>query len=56
MFNDHKDIKYATLTNISMTLPIGAVAESPPANPWSGKIPHAAEQLSPCATTAEPVL
>ena len=22
--------------------------------PWSGKIPHAAEQLSPCATTAEP--
>ena len=20
-------------------------------NPWSGKIPHAAEQLSPCATT-----
>ncbi|XP_057398264.1 EF-hand calcium-binding domain-containing protein 11-like isoform X39 [Balaenoptera acutorostrata] len=24
--------------------------------PRSGKIPHAAEQLSPCATTAEPVL
>ena len=23
---------------------------------WSGKIPHAAEQLSPCATTTEPVL
>ena len=23
-------------------------------NPWSGKIPHAAEQPSPCATTAEP--
>ena len=22
--------------------------------PWSGKIPHAAEQLSPCATTTEP--
>ena len=22
--------------------------------PWSGKIPHAAEQLGPCATTAEP--
>ena len=22
--------------------------------PWSGKIPHAAEQLSPCTTTAEP--
>ena len=21
--------------------------------PWSGKIPHAAEQLSPCATTTE---
>ena len=24
--------------------------------PWSGKIPHAAEQLSPCATTTKPVL
>ena len=24
--------------------------------PWSGKIPHAAEQLSPCATTTEPAL
>ena len=24
--------------------------------PWSGKIPHAAEPLSPCATTTEPVL
>ena len=25
-------------------------------DPWSGKIPHAAEQLSLCATTTEPVL
>ncbi|XP_059997592.1 RING finger protein 207 isoform X4 [Lagenorhynchus albirostris] len=24
--------------------------------PWSGKIPHATEQLSPCATTTEPAL
>ena len=24
--------------------------------PWSGKIPHAVEQLSPCTTTTEPVL
>ena len=24
--------------------------------PWSGKIPHAAEQLSPCAITTEPEL
>ena len=23
---------------------------------WSGKIPHAAEQLSPCAITTEPAL
>ena len=23
---------------------------------WSGKIPHVVEQLSPCTTTAEPVL
>ena len=25
-------------------------------DPWSGKIPHAMEQLSPCAITAEPML
>ena len=24
--------------------------------PWSGRIPHAAEQLSPCATATEPAL
>ena len=42
--------------------PGGTVVKNPPANagdrfePWSGKIPHAAEQLSPCATTTEPAL
>ena len=43
--------------------PGGTVVKNPPANaedigfePWSGKIPHAAEQLSPYATTTEPVL
>ena len=40
--------------------PGGAVAKNPPANaglePWSGKIPHAAEQLSRGATTTEPTL
>ena len=25
-------------------------------HPWSGKLPHAAEQISPGVTTAEPVL
>ena len=25
-------------------------------HPWSGKIPHAPEQLNPCAITIEPVL
>ena len=24
--------------------------------PWSGKIPHATEQLNPCATTTEPAV
>ena len=43
--------------------PGGAVVNNLPANvgdtgfyPWSGKIPHAAEQLSPCATTTDPAL
>ena len=41
--------------------PSGPVVKNPPArghgfNPWSGEIPHAVEELSPCATTTEPVL
>ena len=40
--------------------PGGAVVKNLPANegfkPWSGKIPHAAEQPSQCATTTEPAL
>ena len=42
--------------------PGGAVVKNPPANagdvfkPWSGKIPHATEQLSPCATSTERML
>ena len=43
-----------------MDFPGGAVVKNPPAHagghgfePWSGKIPHDAEQLSPCATTTE---
>ena len=41
--------------------PGGAVVKNPPANGhrfelWSGKITHAAEQLSPCTTTTEPAL
>ena len=46
---------------MSWGFPGGAVVKNPPANagengfePWSGKIPHAAEQLSPLATTTEP--
>ena len=52
---DHKTTK--------RDFPGGAVVKNTPANagrghgfePWSGKIPQAAEQLSPCATTTEPV-
>ena len=43
------------------TSPVGSVVKNPPADgwghrfdPWSGKIPHATGQLSPCATTTEP--
>ena len=41
----------------------GTVVKNPPANagghrfnPWSGKIPHATEQLSLCVTTIESAL
>ena len=54
---------YLRLINRRGGFPGGAVVKNPPANagdtgskPRSGKIPHAAEQLSPCATTTEPAL
>ena len=48
--------------NISWGFPGGSVVKNPPASagdmldPWSGRIPRAAEYLSLCATTTEPVL
>ena len=47
------------LKHTSRDFPGGAVVKNPPANagdefePWSGKIPHATEKLSPCATTTQ---
>ena len=51
--------KYASI--IVIGLPWYTVVKNPIAchysghgfEPWSGKIPHAMEQLSPCATTTE---
>ena len=48
--------------NMSWGFPVDSEVKNPPANagdmldPWSGRIPHAAEHLSLCATTPEPVL
>ena len=51
----------AYLKKFSQGFPGGAVVEKLPADagghglePWSGKIPHAAEQLGPWATITEP--
>ena len=41
---------------VAQWLRIHLPSRGPGFEPWSGKIPHAAEQLSPCATTTEPVL
>ena len=48
---------------MSRDFPGGIVVKNPPASaggyefdPWPRKIPRAAEQLSPCATTTEPTL
>ena len=53
-------LEYILLLNhVFGGFPGGAVVENPPANagdgfePWSGKIPHAAERLGPGATVAE---
>ena len=59
---DCKESKKAIIENELRDFPRGTVVKNLPANAgdtgssWSGKIPHAAEQLSPCATTTEPVL
>ena len=49
--------------SLKRDFPGGAVVKNLPANagdtassPGSGRFPHAVEQLSPCATTTEPVL
>ena len=50
---------FVLCSETSQGFPSGAAVKNPPANagePWYRKIPHAAEQLSPCATTTEPAL
>ena len=49
------------LNNTQKDFPGGPVVKNPPVNaggrgfdPWSGKIPHVSEQLSPHTPTAEP--
>ena len=51
------------LNGAELAFPGGPVVKTPPANagehrfsPWSGKIPHTTEQLSPCTATTKPVL
>ena len=41
---------------VAQWLRIRLSMQGTPFNPWSRKIPHGAEQLSPCATTTEPAL
>ena len=54
-------VLYYSLKVLLLDFPGGSVVKNPPASagdrfkPWSGKIPHATEQLSPQATTMEPV-
>lgn len=55
------DKGFAKCTEQAINIAGGTVDESPPAsaggfNPWSGKTSNAAEQLSPCASTTDPVL
>ena len=57
-----QDVWHLWELNASSERPWCSVAGNPPASaghgfsPWSGKIPHAAEHLGPCTTTAESVL
>ena len=56
-------VEFIELNRTFQDFPGGTVVMNLPANarghgfdPWSNKISRAAEQLSPCATTSEPVL
>ena len=56
-YNDEDQMRSRKLEE---DFPDGTVVKNLPANsrghrfePWSGKIPHASEQLSPCTTTTE---
>ena len=58
-----KNHKLLKSKSIHRDFPGGSVVKNPPANagdtgliPWSRKIPHATQQLSPCTTTTEPAL
>ena len=56
---DKTDFKIKTITGTSLVaqwLGICLPSRRHRFNPWSGKIPHATEQLILCATTTEPVL
>ena len=55
-------LAFTTVNNLILGFSGGSVVKNLPANaearfdPWSGKIPHAVEQLSLCTTATEPVL
>ena len=57
-----KSFNFSNKNHVTWVFPGGTVVKNPPANegdmgssPGPGRFPHAAEQLSPCATTTEPV-
>ena len=52
--NDNENTMGASL--VAQWLRIACQGRGHGFEPWSGKIPHAVEQLTPCATTTEPVL
>ena len=48
--------KYGGASLVAQCLRIRLQCRGHGFKPWSGKIPHAAKQLSPCATTTESLL
>ena len=56
LWNAFLKISYVRASLVAQWLRIHLPMQGTRVEPWSGKIPHAAEQLSPCATTTEPAL
>ena len=47
---------YSGISPVAQWIRIHLLMQGHGFDPWSGKVPHATEQVTPCTTTTEPAL